>query len=168
MLWCFQPLVSWISPKMIGAVPKVLPISVVSGFLKNSLHQRCAEPTPWIVLKGQLPRKCRSLCETKPTIVWIPYCMDMQLLACCNTLDNLQARKRFFLSIKVLGSWSVINYPQDRRRVNIAILHNKFLSKSFRFSVNTFSVAAVLSATGDLGQQDGRPAIQWKPSEILR
>lgn len=132
--------------------------------LKTVLHQSCAELTPWIVLKGQLSQKCRSLCGTKPT----SYCMDMQLLACCNILDNLQARKRFFLSTKVLGSWSVINYPQDRRRVKIAILHNKFLSKSFRFSVNASSAATVLSATGDLGQQDGKPAIQWKPSEILR
>lgn len=82
----------------------------------------------------------------------------MELLAYCNVSDNLQARKRFFPSTKVLGSWSVISYPQERRRVKIAILHNKFLSKSFRFPVNAFSVATILAATGDLGQQDGRPA----------
>lgn len=82
-------------------------------------------------------------------------------------MDSLQARKRFFPSTKVLGSWSVINYPQESRRVKIAILHNKFFSKSFRFPVSAFSVATVLAAKGNPGQQDGRPIIEQKLCEIL-
>lgn len=63
-------------------------------------------------------------------------------------LDNILELKRFFPTIEVLSSCSVINYPQESRRVK-----NRHSSQQIPFQIFEMpgSVAAVLAATGDFG-----------------